>query len=378
MVNRKIKVLFVMGNLRPSNGVTSFAMTYFRNLDHSKIQVDFALLNDVKSPYYNEIRRLGSKIYILPPLKRMNDHLKKCRQILQENDYQVIHDNILIASLPIMYCAYRSKIPVRILQSHNTRLSSIKWKAKRNRLLLPLLRMMANQYFACGKIAGKAMFGNAKFKVIPNAIAFKSSYFSAGTRHQVRAKYNCQDKIVVGTVGRLSLQKNPFFAIKVIEKLVKKHSNIQYWWIGSGELDDQVKKYINDKHLTNYIKLFGSCDDIYPLYQAMDAFFLPSLFEGLPITAIEAQSTGLPCIISDSVTKELVYTDLVDFVPLDSHFEVWDEHILKQVRRTVNRYMYKNAVKNSQYYAPNAAKLLLNYYSTLINESRLGSNLALS
>lgn len=369
MNNHKIKVLFLVGNLRPANGVTSFAMSYFRNINHDKIEIDFALLNDVKTPYYNEILNAGSKIFILPPIKKMKNHIARCKQILKENDYQIVHDNLLISSLPMMYCAYKLKVPVRILQSHNTELSSIWWKAKRNRLLLPFLKKMSNVYFACGTEAGKAMFGDSNFKVIPNAISLKKSYFSNYVRLKIRQKYNCKNKIIIGTVGRLSLQKNPFFAIKVIENLLEKNSNIQYWWIGSGELGDQVQRYIEENHLNDYIKLFGSHNDVSSLYQAMDVFFLPSLFEGLPITAIEAQAAGLPCVISDSVTKELVYTDLVQFISLNSPLSIWSDQIIKQSARCSNRAKYLDDLKTSPFYSPNATKFLSKYYLKLIDKN---------
>lgn len=366
MKKRKIKVLFLVGNLRPANGVTSFAMTYFRNIDHEKIEIDFALLNDVKTPYYKEILNAGSRIFILPPIRRINKHLKKCKQILEENNYDIIHDNLLISSIPMMLAAYIKKVPVRILQSHNTELSSVKWKEKRNQMLLPLLKRMCNAYFACGTDAGKAMFGKSDFKIIPNAIPFSRSYFNGHVRERVREKYNCQNSIIIGTVGRLSLQKNPFFAIDVIKNLLSKNLDIQYWWIGSGELDKQVQKYIDDNYLNDYIKLFGSRDDISSLYQAMDVFFLPSLFEGLPITAIEAQAAGLPCVISDSVTKELVYTDLVDFVSLNSSLNLWSDQIIKQSMKKSNRANYLQELKKSSFYSPYAAKFLSKYYLELI------------
>lgn len=367
MNKQKIKVLFLVGNLRPANGVTSFVMSYFRNINHDRFEIDFALLNDVETPYYSEILNAGSKIFILPSLRNIGEHLKKCKQIL-DNNYQIIHDNIVLSSLPMMYCAYKYRVPVRILQSHNTELSSIKWKEKRNRLFLPLLKKFSNTYFACGNDAGRAMFGDSSFNVIPNAIPFSKKFFDDDVRDFVREKYNCHDKVVVGTVGRLSQQKNPFFAMKVIQSLTKMIPNLQYWWIGSGELDGQVQKYINENKLDNYIKLFGSRDDVSQLYQAMDAFFLPSLFEGLPITAIEAQAAGLPCVISDSVTKELVYTDLVEFISLNSDLTSWNEALCKQLRRKPRRDQYIERLKDSPFYSSNASKLLEKYYSELLGE----------
>lgn len=366
-IKKKIKILFLVVDLHPANGVTSFAMTYFRNLDHNKFQIDFALLHDVKTPYYHEILKTGSKIYKLPSLRHLNAHIKKCKQILK-NNYQIIHDNILISSLPMMYCAYKYRVPVRILQSHNTKLSEIKWKEKRNQLFLPILKYFANTYFACGKIAGEALFGSSKYTVIPNAIPARDSYFSSLTRKNVRTQNRCQNNIIIGTVGRLSLQKNPFFAIDVIKELIKKNKKIRYWWIGSGELDEKVNDYIKENNLSQYIRLFGSRNDVSSLYQAMDVFFLPSLFEGLPISAIEAQASGLPCVISNTVTHELVYTDLVYYESLHSSINEWSDALVNQLNRKVERSQYKKQLENSSYYISNSVNLLTNNYLKLLKQ----------
>lgn len=361
-ITKKIKVLFLVGNLRPANGVSSFAMTYFRNIDHNKISIDFALLNDVKSPYYKEIRQNGGRIFILPPLHKTFQHIRACYKILRSNNYQIIHNNLLLSSIPMIYCAWLCKVPVRILQSHNTELSSIKWKEKRNKTFLPILKCVSNAYLACGIEAGKALFGNNDFNVIPNAIPFNKTFYDPIIRKDLRKKYNCKNKIVIGTVGRISFQKNPFFALDVIEKAYKKNPNIEYWWIGSGELDEKVKNYVQKKGLNKFVRFFGSRTDVQKLYQAMDVFFLPSLFEGLPITAIEAQASGLPSLISSSVTRELEYTDLVKFLSLNSSLDTWAENLISQSERNPVRQNYINDLRSSEFYAPNAAnKLSLNY-----------------
>lgn len=367
-MSNKIRILFILNDLRPSNGVASFAMTYFRSLDKNKYRIDFSILYDYPSPYYKEIKDSGSKLFLLPKLSTPLRHIKACRRILLENNYQIVHDNLLISSFPMMLMALFCHVPVRILQSHNTRLSAIKWKEIRNRLFLPALKMTANTNFACGDTAGRAMFGKKTFTVIPNAILSNKFNFDGNMRNYVRKKYHCEDKLVIGTVARIAWQKNPFFAIKVIQELIKKNPNIQYWWIGGGELDKQVKEYIKENHLGNYIKLFGSRDDVSSLYQAMDVYLLPSFFEGLPIAAIEAQATGLPCVLSDSITKELVYTDLVQFISLDAPLSVWRDQIIKQSEMDTNRGEYSKMLKESQFYAPNAAKGLSNKYLELIKK----------
>ncbi|RHF50334.1 hypothetical protein DW673_16215, partial [Lactiplantibacillus plantarum] len=110
-----MKVLMFVGNLRASNGVTSFVMSYFRKLDPTKVQMDFALMNDVPSPYYDEIIERGSKIFILPPINNVYHHYQECKKILRDGDYDVVCDNNLIKSIPMMLAAKKCGVPVRIL-----------------------------------------------------------------------------------------------------------------------------------------------------------------------------------------------------------------------------------------------------------------------
>lgn len=366
-MKKKIKILYVLNNLRTTSGITSFVMTYFKTLNKAKYQVDFVILQKYESPYYKEIKNNGGKVFVLTSLRNPILHLKACYKLLKFNQYQIIHDNLLISSIPIMMVAFLTNVPVRILQSHNTRLSSEKWKAIRNKIALPFLKVTANTYFACGRLAGESLFGDKPFTVIPNTVSSSKFKFNESTRIRVRDKYKCAGKLIIGTVARVNTQKNPFFALKIIESLIKVDPRIQYWWIGSGELDSQVQKYIYDHNLSKHIKLFSSCDHVSELYQAMDAFLLPSLFEGLPIVYIEAQANGLPCVISNSVTKEIVYTDLVDFISLSSSVEIWANSILKQSMRCVDRTFYaEKALKVSPYYLPKATNELERKYVQLV------------
>lgn len=131
-----IKVLMLLPNLRVSNGVASFAMNYFRNLNHDEVQMDFAIYSDVQTPYYEEIRKQGRRIYVLPSIKRIDLHIKCCLDILNQGQYDVIHDNTLIITLPMMWCAMLKRVPVRILHSHNSKLGETKKKEIRNKAFL--------------------------------------------------------------------------------------------------------------------------------------------------------------------------------------------------------------------------------------------------
>lgn len=363
---KKIKILFVLNDLRAANGVASFAMAYFRLLNKNNYQIDFALLHDYESPYYDEIKSTGSSIFILPPIKNIFKHVNECKRILYKNDYQIIHDNLLTTSIPLMITSLICRVPIRILESHNTRLSSTKWKQVCNSILLPILMLVINEQFACGKEAGEALFFNKNFKIIPNIISASEFEFNSKKRDSLRMKYNCRNKIIVGTVARIDKQKNPFFALDVLARAHQKNPNIEYWWIGDGDLGTSVKEYANQKHMTSFVRFFGSRNDVNDLYQAMDVFFLPSIFEGLPISVLEAQAAGLVSVVSDSITKEVKFTDLVRFKSLNASFDDWARSIIEQSNKKLLRDKYKNILMNSQYYAPNAGRKLMKEYNRLI------------
>lgn len=344
-----IKVLMLVPNLQVANGVASFVMNYLRNLDHNAVQMDIVSYREGVSPYYSEVKSFGGNIYFLPSIKNLPLHIKMCNQILNEGQYDIIHDNTLHISIPMMWCAKRIGVPVRILHSHNSKMGETKIKELRNKMFRPVLCSLATDYVACSHMAGKMLFKEEKFEILPNVIQTEIYKFDESKRREIRKKMGVKDKFIVGTVGRLAEQKNPIFAMRVFEQLLKEESNAEYWWIGDGELDESVKHYVNQTGLSQNIKMLGSRDDTADLYQGMDVFFLPSLFEGLPVTGIEAQAVGLPVVVSDSVTSEMVYTDLIDFVSLSEPLQVWANHLKNAVTLTPNRESYSRQLKESMF-----------------------------
>ena len=361
-----MNVLILLPNLRASNGVASFAMTYFRALDHDKVHMDFALVSERKSPYYDEIRDAGGKIFVLPPVKKLAAHVRECRRILSEGHYDVVHNNTLLAMAPMMWCAKAAGVPVRVLHSHNSKLGETPKKETRNRRFLPVLMAAATDHAACSRVAAEAMFKGKDWTLITNVIPAEKFHFDAEKRREIRRFMSCEDKKVIATIGRAAEQKNPFFALDVIAGFSKDHPDCEYWWIGSGPLDKPLAAAVEEMGLTN-VRLLGSRSDVPDLYQAIDLFFLPSLFEGLPITAVEAQAVGLPSVISSSVTDELVYTDLVKFVDLDAPLDSWVAALDEQLARQVDRASYADVLRGSAFCAEGAGATLERYY-----EERLG------
>ncbi len=345
----KIKVLMLVPNLFVANGVASFVMNYLNNMDHDAVQIDVVTYKEGESIYYSEVVDNGGKVFFVSSIKEPIKHLKECRKILEMGQYDIVHDNTLLISIPMMWYAKKTGIPVRILHSHNSKMGETKAKEIRNKFFLPFLRMLATDYAACSHGAGSMMFGCKPFTVITNVIQPDKYKFDGNKRKFVRERMNVQNKSVIGTVGRLAIQKNPFFAVDVFEHLLEKMPNAEYWWIGSETLDEQVKSYVEKKKLADKVKLLGNRDDCVDLYQAMDCFFMPSLFEGLPLTGVEAQAMGLPMVVSDTVTSEMKYTDLITYVSLDAPLEEWVNSLENALHENVDRNKGSASLKNSHF-----------------------------
>ena len=357
-----IRVLLVVPSLSLANGVSAFVMNYFRRVNHEEVVFDFAVLHDRESPYNAEIQEKGSRIFILPSLKTPMRHIEACREIIANGNYAIVHNNSLILTIPLMLIAKRQGVPVRILHSHNSKMGDTRIKSIRNNLLLPLLRSTATDYFACSKLAGEAMFGKEAYTVLPNVINTKRVTFDKNKRLQIRKKMGVSDKIVVATVGRAAHQKNPLFALRVIKCLLEILPNTQYWWIGNGPLEEKMKSYAKELGIDDHIAFLGKRTDMVDLYQAMDVFFLPSIFEGLPLTGVEAQAMGLPCVVSDNVTNEMAYTDLVDFVSLNESPQVWADYLDAACHRKQNRSEYTKILQNSDYSDETCGRKMLATY----------------
>lgn len=320
-MEKKIKVLIVVFNLSVANGVSSYVMNYFRNLNHNLIQMDFVIYNKQDTPYIKEIEETGGHVFLIPSIQNIKNHLAESKRIIKEGNYDIVHDNILILSYFIMRYAKAYGVPVRILHSHSSKLSGSKIKAIRNRIFMPLLFKNTNYFIACSRSAGEGMFRKKPFRIVPNVISADKLSFSNSTRMKLRNKFHVNNKFVMGSVGRLSIEKNPIYAFEIALKVKEIIPNFEYWWIGSGRLRQEAELFIKKHHAENFIKLFGNRTDVSDLYQAMDLFFLPSHFEGLPVTGLEAQAAGLPCLVSDTVSNEFVYTNQVFFFSLKNTVE---------------------------------------------------------
>ncbi len=364
-----MKILFVVKNMRLSNGVASYAMNYYRKLNGSDIQFDFLIISDVGSPYYSEIEESGNKVFFMPSYKKEPFKIiPYLNRLFTDNKYDVVHCNVMNSGSVILKIAKIHKVPVRILHSHATQTGDKKWKELRNKLFCAVSLKNANTYFSCSHLAGDYLFGKDNYYLIPNAIDVDKYSYDQQKRNFLREEEYCEKKLIVTTVGRFTRQKNPIFIVDIVDELSKMGIEFTFWWFGNGELEPEVHKYAHEKGVDKYIKFWGANPKVMDYYSAADIFILPSLYEGLPVVGIEAQVAALPVLLADTITTETKISDSVRFLPIASA-KLWAKYIAEL--RDCNRETIAKNLNLSEYKIENQAKKLKNLYSDLLMKYKL-------
>ena len=291
-------------------GVESVIMNYYRHLDHTKIQFDFICDEDSTRIPYDEIKKLGGRVFLVPKYQKLPQYLKALEDLFRKNHYRIVHSNVNTLSVFPLYAAKKAGVPIRISHSHST--SNVReWK--RNiikNILRTFSKRYATDYFACSELAGRYLFGSKTFdrgevKIIHNAIDLDKFKFDPIARKNLRKELGIDDEtIVIGHVGRFVQTKNHHFLIYAFKKYHNKNPNAKLLLIGTGPLEEKIKAKVKKLNLEDSVLFLGQRNDTNKLYSVMDIFCLPSLYEGLPVAGIEAQAAGLPCVYSDKVTIE--------------------------------------------------------------------------
>lgn len=326
-----IRVAHVIGKLNAA-GVEAVINNYYRNIDHNKFQFDYIIDSDGECQPPQELINMGARYFVVPPYQKLPQHIKALTKIFRENKYQIVHSGMNTLAPISMFCAWRAGVPVRINHNHST---AGKGETKRNILkymLRPFAKCFATHYAACSKYAGewllgKRMMQNKKVTVFNNAIDAKKFSFNPIVRDEVRKELGIEEKYVIGHVGRFCFQKNHEFIIDTFNEVHKIDSNAILLLIGIGDLQDKIKKKVKSLNLEDSVFFLGVRKDVDRLYQAMDIFVLPSHYEGLPVVGVEAQAAGLPCLLSDQMTKETVILSETKMLPLKAGPKKWAEQI---------------------------------------------------
>ena len=312
-------------------GIESFLLNVYKNIDRDKIKFDFIEYGMENRDFDYFYTDMGAKIFKLSD-RRKNPikAILELKEIIKREDYKIvhIHKNSLADISAIVLCQI-IKVPTIIIHSHNTNRDNKKviFLHKLNRNLLSLKNLHC---FACSKKAAEWMFGKKAdmAKIISNGIDVDKFEYDKIIRERTRKELGLRDELVVGNVGRLTEQKNPLFMLKVFHELHCIYPNSKLLWVGDGKLKDTFMKEISKYGLEDYVIMISKVSNPEVYYQAMDMFVMPSLYEGFPIAAVEAQASGLPCVLSDSITNEVQLTKNILFKDLDLGEKYWAKEIL--------------------------------------------------
>lgn len=362
MNEQPIRIAQIVGKWL-GGGVESVVMNYYRNVDKSKVQFDFICDEDSTCIPYEEIEKLGGRVIIIPPYQKPLKYHKKLKKILKENNYKIVHSHINTLSVFPLFAAKRAGVPVRIAHSHSTT-NKKEWKRNiMKQILRPLSKIFATNYFSCSEFAGRWQFGNKSYNkgkvfLMNNAIEIDNFMFNENIRNEVRKELNIpEDTFVIGHIGRFVETKNHSFLLDIFKSIEAKKNDTILVLLGQGPLEEKMKTKAKDLKIDNKVKFLGQKSDIEKYYQAFDLFLLPSLYEGLGMTLIEAQISGLNCIVSDKVPKEAeIIKNKVRFLSIENKHK-WIEECLKQekIDRMINpqdvvQYNIKIKAKELEYF----------------------------
>lgn len=325
------RLLCIVGSM-DVGGAETFLMKIYRTIDRKKYQMDFCVAKKEKNFYEDEILRLGGKLYrITPKTKNPLKNFHDIKKIVKKNNYKSVLrvSQHSLSSLELLAAKFGGANKL-VFRSSNSNSGGSKFNMMIHFIFRPFANLISNVKIAPSKEAGDFMFGEANYLIVNNGLDLNEYRFSVEKRKKYRKEFNVRENtMVVGHVGRFNYQKNHKFLIEIFEKYHKINDNSELWLFGKGELEQEIKQIVNEKKLTKYVKFLGVREDINYIYSAMDCYIFPSIFEGMPNTVIEAQTSGLPCVVSDAITKDCGITEYVSFVSNDQSAERWSDIVKK-------------------------------------------------
>lgn len=372
------RIVHVFGRLNYA-GAETLVMNLYRNINREKVQFDFVVHTEEKMDYEDEIYSLGGKIYRAPRFNGINiiQYIKWWNEFFRNHiEYKIIHGHLRGSAVFYLYEAKRNGL-ITIMHSHSISNGYGMTAIAKNILKYPL-RFLSDYCLACSYPAGKWLFGKKKvhsdkFFLFKNAIDLDTYKFDIAKRNEMRKQLNVIDKIVIGHVGRFDDVKNHKFILRILDELKKIESDIYLLLVGNGPLYDEINCIVKKMDLNDKVIFVGKKKNVCDYLQAMDLFLFPSLYEGLGISIVEAQVSGLKVVCSKGIPTEVDFSDNVKYLDLNESIKNWVDTILK----CNENYIRKSYIFEAQmagYDIKQCTRWIENFYQELIQQKERHKN----
>lgn len=325
----------------------------------------FVVFGDEVGEYEPVLIERGCKVFHMPsPSAGYIAFIDNLKKLMSRYSYQAVHAHTMFNIGWVMLAAKQMNVPVRVAHAHSAlRDGGGMVKSAYETAMHKLILSCATDLVSCGVDAGNRLFGEKAFdrrgQLILNGIDTEQFAFNLETRDKMREQLGLKDKFVIGHAGHLAAVKNQSFLIELMPEIIKKRADAVLLLLGEGEDRKMLEDKISELGLTDSVIMTGNVPNVYDYLCAMDVFAFPSLFEGMPLSIIEVQANGLPCIISDRVPKDVFLTDLLIPLPIDEA-EPWIDAVCEAKRN--NPECYRSILKESGFDISSVAKKFYNIY----------------
>lgn len=333
---KQYKVLHIT-NGADRGGISTVILNYYRNIDRTRFKFDLVIPPNTLGPNGLELEKLGSTIYTLPhkgehPLAYINELSK----LIKRNQYDVVHAHHHSSSYMPLLVALLCGVKCRVAQCHSYMVGESVFTRVKRYIGIVLNDLSSNLRFACTEEAAGHLFGEKMKKYFPvvilrNGVEPEKFPFSEQARLEARKKLGINSKsLVFGIVGRMTLEKNHKYLIDVLSELLKIKKDAKLLFVGDGPLKEGLIQYAEQKGVAENTIFAGKRPDLVNMLCAMDVFTLPSIYEGSPVSAVEAYANGLPVVLSSSITKDLQFLSNVAYVDIDTKsYDKWANMIIE-------------------------------------------------
>lgn len=345
------KVLIVSGGLQVG-GAEKIAASISLNAPKDEFDFHYLVFEGIPNDYGSLITENGYKVITIPsPQKSYISFIKNIRELIGKYHYDVVHCHTMFNSGIILRIAKKMKVPCRIAHSHTTKTEYRISFAKNiyQHLMRRVICVNANYYFACGREAGYWLFGKRAFEkkgiIIPNGINVDDFVYNLDHRKNIREYYQVSNCFVIGHTGSLIKVKNQSFLLELLKQIVSIKENSVLMLVGGGADKQDLENKAVSLGIQNHVIFVGQVNNVNQFLSAFDIFVFPSLREGTPLSLIESQANGLPCVVSENIPDDVFLTPLIHQVKLDDP-EKWIQEIISLKRKDKE---YSEEIKNKGY-----------------------------